>query len=169
MKLLRRWWEFRSHCNVCLMVHTESKLHSFSTGEERNTWSRCARGRGRFSLFCSGIVWLLLQPNSKSSVSGQRPFQSLQFKGSFYSQHQSHNHIRSQQPCCSSPATSSCFQVLPTMFQVLSLNTSQSSSSTLGLFTDFTGIATIPSVALQIKRLRRALPVLASQKPVLHP
>lgn len=134
--------------------------------QERNTRSRRAKVMGRFSLSCSAIVRLLLQPDGKSSVSEAWPFQGLHFRGSFHCQPESRSHIRSQQPCSSSPATSS-FQVLPSMFQTVSLNTSQS-SSTLGLFTDFTGIAAIPSVALQIKSPRRALPALASQRPVLH-
>lgn len=75
--------------------------------------------------------------------------------------------VGNQQPCSSSPATSSSFQVLPSAFQALSPNTSQSSSA-LGLFADFAGIAAIPSVALQIERSRRALPVLVSQSPALN-
>lgn len=96
MKLLSRQWELLYHCNACPVIHTKPKRYPFSTGKERNTWSRRAKVMGRFSLSCSAIVWLLLQPDGKSSVSEAWPFQGLHFRGSFHCQPESRSHIRSQ-------------------------------------------------------------------------
>lgn len=111
------------HCNVYPMAHRKPKLTLFNTGEKGNTWSRCIRDTGWFSLCscCSLTVKAWSQSHDLSKV--------YTLGEAFHSQFQSCSHIRSQQPCSSSPATSSSFQVLPSVFQALSLNTSQSSSA----------------------------------------
>lgn len=108
--------------------------------------------------FCNNLAFAVPEP---------WPSQGLHFRGSFHS----HPELQPSMLGISSPvlphqhfltSTSSSLQVLPSTFQALPPNTSHSSSA-LGLFTDFTGIAAIPSVALQIQSSRRAVPAWVSQ------